>query len=244
MLLKVEERRLDAAVMRFVGVRRRTIFGALLLEAILVAAVGSACSELDWPTWPVRPPTPTIAGSSIRPDLLRYHSRHRLVQRRAVAGAGCPGGCPGGLATGPNSPAGAVGAGMSRAGLESQEPGSTSTADRPLDRGHRGLGRHAAGYGDAERWNREVVCRAASGPRIPDPARPPRERCRLIPMPRCPAPPSWSTSIRQMPGIAAAGAVLGTSSLRPAERQPDHSVWLRDPARGAGPLHDSLRDET
>jgi len=36
----VEERRLDAAVMRFVGVRRRTIFGALLLEAILVAALG------------------------------------------------------------------------------------------------------------------------------------------------------------------------------------------------------------
>jgi putative ABC transport system permease protein len=42
MLLKVEERRLDAAVMRFVGVRRRTIFGALLLEACAVAAIGSA----------------------------------------------------------------------------------------------------------------------------------------------------------------------------------------------------------
>ncbi len=42
MLLKVEERRLDAAVMRFVGVRRRTIFGALVLEAALVAVVGSA----------------------------------------------------------------------------------------------------------------------------------------------------------------------------------------------------------
>jgi putative ABC transport system permease protein len=41
MLLKVEERRLDAAVMRFVGVRRRTIFGALLLEAAAVAAFGS-----------------------------------------------------------------------------------------------------------------------------------------------------------------------------------------------------------
>jgi putative ABC transport system permease protein len=41
MLLKVEERRLDAAVMRFVGVRRRTIFGALLLEAVVVAAFGS-----------------------------------------------------------------------------------------------------------------------------------------------------------------------------------------------------------
>jgi putative ABC transport system permease protein len=41
MLLKVEERRLDAAVMRFIGVRRRTIFGALLLEAGLVAAFGS-----------------------------------------------------------------------------------------------------------------------------------------------------------------------------------------------------------
>jgi putative ABC transport system permease protein len=41
MLLKVEERRLDAAVMRFVGVRRRTIFTALLLEAALIAAAGS-----------------------------------------------------------------------------------------------------------------------------------------------------------------------------------------------------------
>ncbi len=41
MLLKVEERRLDAAVMRFIGVRRRTIFAALLLEAALVAVAGS-----------------------------------------------------------------------------------------------------------------------------------------------------------------------------------------------------------
>jgi putative ABC transport system permease protein len=41
MLLKVEERRLDAAVMRFVGIRRWTIFGALLLEATLIAALGS-----------------------------------------------------------------------------------------------------------------------------------------------------------------------------------------------------------
>ncbi|HKU63328.1 MAG TPA: FtsX-like permease family protein [Gemmatimonadales bacterium] len=41
MLLKVEERRLDAAVMRFVGVRRRTIFVALLLEAAVLAVAGS-----------------------------------------------------------------------------------------------------------------------------------------------------------------------------------------------------------
>lgn len=40
MLLKVEERRLDTAVMRFVGVRRRTIFAALLLEAVLIAGLG------------------------------------------------------------------------------------------------------------------------------------------------------------------------------------------------------------
>jgi putative ABC transport system permease protein len=42
MLLKVEERRQDAAVMRFVGVRRRTIFFALLLEAVVIAVAGSA----------------------------------------------------------------------------------------------------------------------------------------------------------------------------------------------------------
>ncbi len=41
MLLKVEERRHDAAVMRFTGISRATIFTALLLEAILVAALGS-----------------------------------------------------------------------------------------------------------------------------------------------------------------------------------------------------------
>ena len=46
MLLKVEERRTDAAVMRFVGVRRRTIFGALLLEAALIAVVGSGLGTL------------------------------------------------------------------------------------------------------------------------------------------------------------------------------------------------------
>jgi len=45
MLLKVEERRLDAAVMRLVGVRRRTIFGALLLEAALVAVFGSVAGS-------------------------------------------------------------------------------------------------------------------------------------------------------------------------------------------------------
>lgn len=49
MLLKVEERRLDAAVMRFIGVRRRTIFGALVLEAALVAVLGSAVgAALAW----------------------------------------------------------------------------------------------------------------------------------------------------------------------------------------------------
>ena len=46
MLLKVEERRMDAAVMRFVGVRRRTIFGALVLEAALVAVLGSLLGTL------------------------------------------------------------------------------------------------------------------------------------------------------------------------------------------------------
>lgn len=41
MLLKVEERRRDAAVMRLIGIRRRTIFGALVLEAMAVALIGS-----------------------------------------------------------------------------------------------------------------------------------------------------------------------------------------------------------
>jgi putative ABC transport system permease protein len=46
MLLKVEERRRDAAVMRFIGVRRRTILAALLLEALLVAGLGSVMGAL------------------------------------------------------------------------------------------------------------------------------------------------------------------------------------------------------
>ncbi len=41
MLLKVEERRLDVAVLRFIGIRRRTVFLALLLESAIVAAIGS-----------------------------------------------------------------------------------------------------------------------------------------------------------------------------------------------------------
>jgi putative ABC transport system permease protein len=42
MLLKVEERRKDAAVMRMLGIRRRTILTALVLEAMAVALAGSA----------------------------------------------------------------------------------------------------------------------------------------------------------------------------------------------------------
>lgn len=41
MLLKVEERRLDAAVMRLIGISRATVFRAFVLEATFVAAVGS-----------------------------------------------------------------------------------------------------------------------------------------------------------------------------------------------------------
>ena len=41
MLLKVEERRLDAAVMRMIGIGRLTIFKAFVLEATFVAAIGS-----------------------------------------------------------------------------------------------------------------------------------------------------------------------------------------------------------
>ncbi len=42
MLLKVEERRLDAAVMRMIGIGRLTIFKAFVLEVTFVAAIGSA----------------------------------------------------------------------------------------------------------------------------------------------------------------------------------------------------------
>ena len=41
MLLKVEERRRDVAVLRFTGISRRTVFAALVLEAAVIALAGS-----------------------------------------------------------------------------------------------------------------------------------------------------------------------------------------------------------
>jgi ABC-type antimicrobial peptide transport system permease subunit len=46
MLLKVEERRRDVAVLRFTGISRRTVFRALVLEATLIAVVGSVSGVL------------------------------------------------------------------------------------------------------------------------------------------------------------------------------------------------------
>jgi putative ABC transport system permease protein len=46
MLLKVEERRRDTGLLRFTGISRRTIFLALLAEAVLVAGVGSVLGVL------------------------------------------------------------------------------------------------------------------------------------------------------------------------------------------------------
>ena len=87
MLLKVEERRMDAAVMRFVGVRRRTIFGALLLEAALVAVLGSVVGTglaLARRRRHQRVLPPLLRH---RAHLLPHHARDRVVQRGAVAGA-------------------------------------------------------------------------------------------------------------------------------------------------------------
>ncbi len=42
MLLKVEERRIDVAVLRFTGISRRTVFLSLMLESAAIAVVGSA----------------------------------------------------------------------------------------------------------------------------------------------------------------------------------------------------------
>jgi putative ABC transport system permease protein len=46
MLLKVEGRRRDVAVLRFIGISRRTVFLALMLEAALLALLGSAAGAL------------------------------------------------------------------------------------------------------------------------------------------------------------------------------------------------------
>lgn len=41
MILKVEERRMDVAVLRFTGISRRTVFKSLLLEAMVIAVAGA-----------------------------------------------------------------------------------------------------------------------------------------------------------------------------------------------------------
>ena len=46
MLLKVEERRRDVAALRLLGVSRRTVLGAIVLEASLIALLGSAMGAL------------------------------------------------------------------------------------------------------------------------------------------------------------------------------------------------------
>ena len=46
MLLKVDERRRDVAMLRFTGISRRTVFMALLLEAALIALAGSLVGAL------------------------------------------------------------------------------------------------------------------------------------------------------------------------------------------------------
>ena len=78
MLLKVEERRMDAAVMRFVGVRRRTIFGALVLEAALVAVAGSVAGHPARVGSRAPPPTPTTSGTST-PQLIFSLITPRIV---------------------------------------------------------------------------------------------------------------------------------------------------------------------
>jgi putative ABC transport system permease protein len=46
MVLKVEERRLDVAVLRFTGISRRTVFKSLMLEAMVIAVVGALVGVL------------------------------------------------------------------------------------------------------------------------------------------------------------------------------------------------------
>jgi len=79
MLLKVEERRMDAAVMRFVGISRRTIFLALLLEAVVIAVLGAAAGVLV--AWAAGTATnlyyqrlfdTTLVFSLVTPEIVRF----------------------------------------------------------------------------------------------------------------------------------------------------------------------------
>ena len=79
MLLKVEERRLDAAVMRFVGVRRRTIFLAVVIEAAIVALGGAAIGAVlaagaSWAVngWYQRVYATALVFSHVTPGLVAF----------------------------------------------------------------------------------------------------------------------------------------------------------------------------
>ncbi len=169
MLLKVEERRMDAAVMRFVGVRRRTIFGALLLEAALVAVAGSAAGHRAGADR--RRSHQRLLPSLLRhrAHLLHHHAGNRRLQRCALAGAR-----PRWPARRPRRGSCAPARWCSGDGDEGTRLGraraSAAIGSAPRSRSrHRGRRGHAARHGDAERRDRQVVRRAPARPRVPDP---------------------------------------------------------------------------
>ena len=158
---------MDAAVMRFVGVRRRTIFWALVLEAALVSVLGSVLGAgLAW-----------LAGAATNAYYRRYFDTElifALITPRIVLFSVCSPCCsawrpapwrPGDWC----APARwCSGVGHDGARLGPAQPRSPPAPHRALARRYRGSRCHAARHGDAERRHREVVQRAAPRARLSD----------------------------------------------------------------------------
>ena len=202
---------MDAAVMRFVGVRRRTIFGALVLEAALVAVLGSAPRRRARLPRRRRHQRLLPAVLRHRADLLPHHPANRALQRRALAGARARGRRARGLAAGAHPADGALGPGMTGLGW-----GLRSLRRRPLRTALSLAGIAVAAAmlldmvmlsGGIDKSFSELLLARGYQIRLTPKGTLPFDteasiRGRLRPS---------SRAIRAAPGVEAAGAVLGTS---------------------------------
>ena len=212
---------MDAAVMRFVGVRA----AHHLRRAGPRGRAGIACSArslgagLAW-----------LAGAATNAYYRRYfdtelifsphHAEDRALQRLPLPAARArrpapwrPGDwcAPGRWCSG---------AGHDGARLGPAQPRSPPAPHRARARRYRRRRRHAARHGDAERGHREVVQRAAPRARLSAFASPRRARSRSTPKPRSPARPAWCAPSAPSPGC---GPPARCSAPRCTAARPIHS---------------------
>ena len=167
-----------------------------------------------------------------RPHLLAHHAGHRALQRRCSRSRSVSRPAPRRHGVWFTRGRWCSGAGDERRRLGAQEPPPPAAPDRALAGRDRGGGGHAARHGHAERRHRQVVHRAAAGPRLSDAPHPEghpplrhrghdgrRVRHRRGTAPR--------------PGGGGGRRRAGDLALRCHGRLDGDAVRLRDRARGA-----------